>query len=70
MKFKGVEIDDYVEEDGGIWSQLCDKHYLDMMLSGVNSMTEYPSGAATCGVKGCDKTAVYYIDFPTGEIKE
>jgi len=69
MNYKGLEFDDYTDDDGGRWSQICEDHYHDMLSKGKKRMTESASGTSICGVKGCNKTASYYIDFLEGEIK-
>jgi len=68
MIFKGVEFDDYTEGDDGVWSQICEDHYFEMVSKGYNKMTESPGDTDICGVKGCDETAKYYIDFEGVEI--
>jgi hypothetical protein len=63
MIFKGVEFDDYTECEDGTWSQVCEGHYFEMVSKGVNGMEPYPLDDCICGVKGCNETAKYYIDF-------
>ena len=63
MNYKGVEFDDVTNGDDGKWSQLCNKHYYELLSLGEKNMTESASDTAICGVEGCDKIAEYYIDL-------
>jgi hypothetical protein len=61
LEFKGLKFEDYVEEmDGSVWSYICNFHSTrvdDSMLD--------PAGKCDClcGVKGCENTSEFYIDF-------
>jgi len=68
MIFDGVEFDDYVDDgcDGGKWSQVCKKHS-EKWGGKENKILHECAGTPICGVKGCNKKAKYYIDFPSDE---
>ena len=66
MIFEGVEFDDYTDRDEGHWSQVCREHSKKFRGKGKGVLNKC-AGEPICGVKGCDKIAVFYIDFPRGK---
>lgn len=62
MKRYNIEFDDIViDEDGQKWTQLCLDHQLQLQKENHIRLSE--GGSGTCGVKGCQKEADYYLDF-------
>jgi hypothetical protein len=77
-KYKGIRFDDAtmkVEDDLNDWSQICPDCVKKYNIP--ESMLD-DGGSGICGVEGCendidkesDKTSMYYIDFPEGELIE
>lgn len=61
MIYQLIFFDDFVKEEGGIWSQICsnchDKHLKN------HTVIEIPINNLVCGVKNCLNEADFYIDF-------
>lgn len=60
LKFMGITFDDYVADEHGIWSNICEecaeKHNIsEDILSDGEQMV--------CGVDGCENESRYNIDF-------
>lgn len=58
----GLIIDDYSENTEYTpthWTQLCENHAVHDSVH----LHEIPTEGLACGVKGCNKEAVYYYDF-------
>jgi len=71
MIFEGVEFDDYTVDEYdkikvGTWSQVCREHS-KKFRGKKNGVLSKCGGEPVCGVKGCNKIAKYYIDFPEAE---
>jgi hypothetical protein len=60
MEYSLVIFDDFIIEDEGNWSQICDKCFLKHFSS--HSVTNIPN-SLICGVEGCQNEADYYLDF-------
>lgn len=56
----GLDFDDFVIEDDGVWSQLC----LDHSKGIYEDKLQPSSGISICGVQGCNKASYYYYDVP------
>jgi len=61
-EYNDIVFDDY-STDSGEWSQVCEKH-AKCFDKGILSEC---AGTPVCGVKGCNNTAEFYIDFPAEE---
>jgi hypothetical protein len=59
-KDKPIFFDDFVEDGYGLWSQVCKEHA--HMLKGKKPLMDAPTDGLTCGVNGCDKEAIFYVD--------
>jgi len=59
--YKGVSFDDFVKEDNRVWSQVCNK-CIEKYYWEKESLSE-TANTCTCGVKGCNNNADYYINF-------
>jgi len=60
--FSGLTFDDYTENtecEYSHWTQLCENH----AVHSSPTLQEMPNDGPLCGVKGCNKEAVYYYDF-------
>lgn len=55
-----VLFDDFVKDEYGTWSQVCEEHA--HILKGQKPLSEVPIDGLTCGIEGCDKQAVFYVD--------
>jgi len=66
----GTVIDDWVENSDPElsygWSQICDKHVKEF----PECMIDFGSGSGICGVKGCNREAVHYMDFDFEDIDD
>jgi len=70
MVFSGYEFDDYTDSDDGNYSQVCEKHYHQLVQDGHGSIMSECAGTPICGIKGCKNTADFYIDFPSDTATE
>ena len=56
-------LDDFVtDEDGGKWTQLCDKHSDHLSEENANGIISN-GGSGICGVEGCSIESKWYYDF-------
>lgn len=58
--FGSLVFDDFVEEDGKYWSYICNYHSTRVNQS---QLDEAGKCDCTCGVKGCENTSDFYVDF-------
>lgn len=68
-KGKRIEFDDFVREYDDVWTQICPDclaKYKDVL---GNRVHDCPSDEEYCGVRGCNGTAKYYVDFSQSEVK-
>lgn len=59
-------FDDYVADEYGEWTQICDNHLArirDNEPDDVNKHVRLQEGMGLCGVKGCIDLADHYVDF-------
>lgn len=61
MEYLSVIFDDFVIEDEGNWSQICEKCFSIYFTN--HEVTEIPIANLICGVEGCQNEADYYLDF-------
>ena len=61
MKHKEIDFDDFVIEQNGTWSQVCDSCIENHFDS--DFLDELPIANLICGVKSCSNEASHYIDF-------
>lgn len=54
-----IILDDVVKDDNGQWTQLCTDHAKEMGEEGYLDDV----GSGICGVKGCQKESVFYLDL-------
>ena len=54
-----VVLDDVVNDDNGQWTQLCTEHAEELHEEGFLDNI----GEGICGVKGCQKESLYYLDL-------
>ena len=61
MEYKNIIFDDFVADEIGTWSQICQSckdKYFDGELT-----SEIPIEGLICGVKNCNNEADFYLDF-------
>jgi len=61
--FNGIEFDDFVEVNQGVWTQVCKQcaeHFDKSVLSSC-------AGLPICGVSGCNNIADFYLDISKKE---
>jgi len=65
INYDGIGFDDYHvdDDDGHIWSQVCEKHAKCMQID-QPMISHVACKDLICGVAGCEEIAEYYIDFP------
>lgn len=58
--YRGLVFEDFVEAEEGFWSYICNFHSTRVSESVLD-----PAGDCDClcGVKGCENTSKFYIDF-------
>jgi hypothetical protein len=61
IKHQGLVFEDYVNEmDGSVWSYICNFHSTRVPEARLDSAGKCD---CLCGVKGCENTSDFYIDF-------
>lgn len=63
-RYYGVEFDDVIDDEYGVWSQLCKSCFEKYKDKFPTSSIDDVAGGI-CGVSGCMNEAEYYIDFAT-----
>lgn len=68
MKIEAFTLvfEDYVADEYGEWSQICDVHLTkikDHNSKDVDSYIRLREGTGLCGVEGCVNLAEHYVDF-------
>jgi len=76
LKYKGIEFDDYVIDEYGMWSticEICQGRYYNRILKDCKLQDE---GIGYCGIKGCTNSSeakvgigVNYINFDINEVE-
>ena len=62
-----LQFDDTVEDEYGKWTQVCEEHSRTLPK---HRLDEVPIEGLICGVKGCQKEAIYYYTIREKETKE
>ena len=57
-----TEFDDWVHDEGGVWSTICEDCLQKSDFS-VQYGVKWNEGNGFCGVAGCEEKADHYIDF-------
>lgn len=57
IKFNEVYLDDYVKDDEGVRSQICEGHFDYFPEKNIDKNCGY----GICGVYGCNQTADHYL---------
>lgn len=55
-------FDDVIEDGYGAWSYICEEHAVLSNNCGA-TLSETANEGLTCGVRGCEWEAQYYVDF-------
>jgi len=66
IKNQKLEFDDIVKDNYGTWTQTCEQH--SKMLE-PKKLEEVPIEGLICGVKNCDKKALYYYTIKEIELE-
>lgn len=61
MEYLNVFFDDFVVENEGKWSQICDRCLSEHFSN--HRVSDIPITNLICGVKECLNEADYYLDF-------
>ena len=68
--YEGIVFDEYTQDDGGIWAEICEKFAQKNTSTKIaNNIDDGGTACGCCSVKGCNNNGSdpnkkhYYIDF-------
>ena len=73
--YAGIVFDEYTQDDGGIWAEICESCAKKYKHKIANNIDDGGTACGCCSVKGCNNNGSdpnkkhYYIDFPPQKIK-
>ncbi|OIP02829.1 MAG: hypothetical protein AUJ98_00210 [Bacteroidetes bacterium CG2_30_33_31] len=61
MIYKGLKIEDVIEDNVGVWSQVCESCAKKIDHANCNELI--PLDKYLCGVENCQNIAKYYLEI-------